>query len=511
MNSTTLFSLGIAGLLFAAEASSEEFTILEGQFTDAASGEAQALTGRLEIRRAEEALSNGRDVYSIDDFELETDAETFLPSLSIEYNGQTALLLQIANQIRDSGDPASFFYFRSGGYLVGAEGDEVTFRFFDFRSSSIPLGDDPFSIPFRQPTPRQPLSLAPAGDLEGVEIPRRFDLHGTLEQVDERFRVVNPTCLEPPFDPLLPPGAVITAEDPLRPGLAGGGLTLGDTRPVEPTLLLRAWDPGLSGVGLSWNLQIVNVTFTPTLEELNITAPQGAEISLGEDGSLRIYTGGDLYLDGPIPEIQRVERIEITALGEIIGAANFETPPGVTLHTSSGANGDPLSPNPVLCGLLPRMRPIFPPEKLELGSFSMIAAAAPQAVSIELLSRRKPYQLRQRSRKPVWLAVFGSETLDVSEIDDSTLRLGPAGGQAIHRFGRPLVLPWDWNRDGHRDLLAVFKAGDLGVAHGEDELCLHAETEQGLRLEGCAEIESRARRGGRPSASRNRHERRNRH
>jgi hypothetical protein len=106
MNSTTLFSLGMAGVLFAAEASSEEFTILEGQSTEAASGEDQALTGRLEIRRAEEALSDGSDVYTIDDFELETDAETFLPSLSIEYNGQTALLLQIANQIRDSGDRA---------------------------------------------------------------------------------------------------------------------------------------------------------------------------------------------------------------------------------------------------------------------------------------------------------------------------------------------------------------------------------------------------------------------
>jgi len=266
----------------------------------------------------------------------------------------------------------------------------------------------------------------------------------------------------------------------------------------------------LGGAGVSWNRQAVNRTVAPSLEDLQISAPQGAEISLSEDGSLSIYTAGDLYLDGPIPELEGVERLDITAEGAIIIAATFEPPEAANLELNSGTNDDPLFLNPVPCGLFPGLRPILPAETLEVGSFSMIASAAPEAVEIELLSRRKPYRLQPRSRKPVWLALLGSETLDVSEVDRNSLRLGPAGGEPVHRFGGPLVFPWDWNRDGHRDLLTVFLSRDLGVGHGDDELCLQAETEQGQRLVGCDEVETLRGNSRRRHRDRDRRERRHR-
>jgi hypothetical protein len=89
------------------------------------------------------------------------------------------------------------------------------------------------------------------------------------------------------------------------------------------------------------------------------------------------------------------------------------------------------------------------------------------------------------------VVLFGSEEFDVGNVDRDSLRLGPAGAKPIERFGRAFVFGRkDLNHDGHRDLFAVFQLSELGLAYGDRELCLTAETLGGRVLEGCDEIDT---------------------
>ena len=91
---------------------------------------------------------------------------------------------------------------------------------------------------------------------------------------------------------------------------------------------------------------------------------------------------------------------------------------------------------------------------------------------------------------PIPVAILGSDALDVRDVDERSLRLGPGEAEPWHRFARRR----DWNRDGHPDLLVWFPGRDAGVAPGDTELCLFGETRDGGVLEGCDAIDTDRRR-----------------
>ncbi|MEE2672657.1 MAG: hypothetical protein VX466_02605 [Myxococcota bacterium] len=527
--------IGIAVLLLAAEASTEEYTIVAGSLTDATTGESESLTGGLEIRIPAEPTDDASTVHIIDDFEIQAGNQSFLPSLPIEYDERVAAtFVQIANQIHVGPQGVEFFHIRSGGDPIEVNDDEVTFRFFDF-------GPGP-------PSPR-PLG-ARAVD---VSAPRHFRLRGVLRQVDQRFRIRDDSCPEveieplppgggviitaPPPRPLPPGGGVIITVPPIRPLPPGGGviITAPPPRPLPPGggviitrplssdagsriradgrgKRLRSSEPfEVPEAALSFSnlmLSLAAVFSPPSLEELSIRAPAGADVSIDGDRVLRVHSTGDIYLEGPIPEISGVIRIHIVADGgTIVARPSFEVPPGlsVDLDASGGIElpGEPVPPGPdvgeldppgdppLTCGFFSGLVPLFPADETDLGNFSMIASMADQAVEIDVMPWHERNRLRARSHKPIWVTLFGSEELDVRDVDRSSLRLGRAEGEPISRFGYPLVFRWDMNRDGHRDLLAVFKQGELGVVHGDTDLCLRAESHSGATFEGCDEIETR--------------------
>ncbi|MFP6622812.1 MAG: hypothetical protein VCC20_04985 [Myxococcota bacterium] len=508
MRSMILALAGVGGLLLAADASAEDYTIVAGSLTDAASGESQPLTGDLQVRVPGEPFDD-TTIYTVDDFEFQAGNQTFLPSLPIEYDERiAALFLQIGNGIQFGPRGVEFFNFRSGGELVEANDDEVTFRFFDFRPGSSSKG----------PLGRQ---------LPGDELPRRFHLHGVLYQVDQRFRIQGDFCPEIEIEPLPSDGSVIITRPsfpvppidgliitrPTRPLRPNDGVIITRPRPLDGGAIIAANGQGkrfhssepfaVPEAGLSFNrlrLSLTSALAAPTLEELNITAPEGAEVSIDGDGWLNVHSSGDIYLEGPIPETPGVTGIRIVASGNIIATPDFEVPAGLTLELESGGTiefpgpdeipGD-LVPDPIVCPFFGGLTPLFPADETELGSFSMIVSVANQAVEVDLLPRRETNRLRLGAHKPVWVALYGSDELDVSDVDRHSLRLGPADGEPIARYGRPLVFRWDLNRDGHRDLFAVFKQRELGVAHGDVALCLRAETRSGITLEGCDRIETR--------------------
>jgi len=254
-----------------------------------------------------------------------------------------------------------------------------------------------------------------------------------------------------------------------------------------------------NAAGVGFNQLIPTLTLVgapPTLEELNIRAPEGALVAIDDDGLLSVQSSGDIYLEGPIPELPGVTGIRIVASGDIIASLDFEVPSGMPLELNAAAGieipggFEPPIITPGCDPSLHGLRPIFPAERTELATFSMIASIAAQTVEIDVLPGQSPNRLRLGARRAVRVGLFGSEDLDVSEVDRSSLRLGPAQAAPRTFFGHSMVFRRDLNRDGHPDLLAVFKLRELGIAYGDSHLCLTAETHNGVALAGCDAIDT---------------------
>ena len=84
MRSMILALAGVGGLLLAADASAEDYTIVAGSLTDAASGESQPLTGDLQVLVPGEPFDD-TTIYTVVDFEFQAGNQTFfIPKTSID-------------------------------------------------------------------------------------------------------------------------------------------------------------------------------------------------------------------------------------------------------------------------------------------------------------------------------------------------------------------------------------------------------------------------------------------
>jgi hypothetical protein len=118
---------------------------------------------------------------------------------------------------------------------------------------------------------------------------------------------------------------------------------------------------------------------------------------------------------------------------------------------------------------------------VELGS--EYAAALTVNVSVKPGNDVNPINPKSRGVIPV--AILGSDTFDVADVDASTLAFGPAGAPFAHRNGPH---PKDANDDGIPDLLAHFLTGEAGIASGDEEACVTGELLDGTPFEGCDAI-----------------------
>jgi hypothetical protein len=105
------------------------------------------------------------------------------------------------------------------------------------------------------------------------------------------------------------------------------------------------------------------------------------------------------------------------------------------------------------------------------------------AIDIKPGSAGSPINGSNRGRIPV--AVLGSATFDVADVDVTTLAFGPNGARLAHRNG-PHVK--DTDHDRMDDLLAHFRTAEAGIAPGEEEACVTGELLDGTPFEGCDSI-----------------------
>jgi hypothetical protein len=496
--------LAVSGLLLchASSAGAQQFRILAGQLGDATSGESAPLLGDLEFGLAPPPANilpgSGVDRFYIAGFELGSGDQVFAPSVQHAFDGLSSplLLLQLPDALDLVGTDVSSLWLSSGGNVVGSSEDTVTFRnhtFFGNEGSAIDR------------------------TASGGGLPVRFGASGTLRSVDTTYRILREPCepivvLPPRVPPINPPpggGVIIIGGsggtiEIVDPGDAELVLSSGPDLRAESTLTivtvgeplsLPALPPGDATLIAVGGEAAVSVDLT--LEDLGITAPEGATLTLAASGHVTVESDGDIDIDAGALDIEGLTRLIVVSATRItVGPSGLELPQGVALELQAGELelGGPLDVTPgdieidadstVIIGDL------FCPGLRYAGSqivaeqpFELLAAVV-VPVDVRLLGRA-------RGRAPsrvVQVAILGSGELDVRDVDVRSLRFGPGEASPMRRPRRQ-----DVNRDEIPDLLLRFPRA--GISPGSGDACLTGATFHGPAIAGCAASDVAVRRG----------------
>ncbi len=80
------------------------------------------------------------------------------------------------------------------------------------------------------------------------------------------------------------------------------------------------------------------------------------------------------------------------------------------------------------------------------------------------------------------VAILGSDSFDVEDVDETTLAFGPDGAPFDHSQGPHFE---DLNSDGFTDLMAHYRVEETGIEFGDMEACVTGETLDGTPFRGC--------------------------
>jgi formylglycine-generating enzyme required for sulfatase activity len=111
-----------------------------------------------------------------------------------------------------------------------------------------------------------------------------------------------------------------------------------------------------------------------------------------------------------------------------------------------------------------------------LGIGFRVASLASVNVQIEL-----PWSILLSSPVPVSVTILGSNTVDVTKIDGTTLRFGPNGATPVQ------LSLMDVNQDGYLDLVAAFGVQDAGLGPGDTPACLQGKIDDQV-FQGCTSV-----------------------
>jgi len=108
-------------------------------------------------------------------------------------------------------------------------------------------------------------------------------------------------------------------------------------------------------------------------------------------------------------------------------------------------------------------------------------------IDIDIKPGSFPNSINTKSMGVVPVAILGSDSFDVTDVDVTTLIFGPDGASPAHDLTDPDTYDehlQDVNDDGFLDLVSHYKQKETGIACGNTEAILTAATNDGTPIEG---------------------------